>query len=92
MRSAFKKEKKNDLERLVVFQYEMEILTKTADEIFPFLKECFELNIWSLDFFDKVYLWTFRCYDGTYCYLSLQDIIDYQEYMYKTGNKQYDLK
>ena len=48
---AFEKEKKNGLERLVVFHHEVKMLTKIADEIFPFLKECFELDIWSLDFF-----------------------------------------
>ena len=72
MQPAFEKEKKNGLERLVVFQHEMKMLTKIANEIFPFLKECFELDIYSLDFFNKVYSWTFKCYDGTYCYLSLQ--------------------
>ena len=72
MQSAFEKEKKNGLERLVVFQHEMKMLTKIANEIFPFLKECFELDIYSLAFFNKVYSWTFKCYDGTYCYLSLQ--------------------
>ena len=92
MQSAFEKEKKNGLERLVIFQHEMEMLTKIADEIFPFLKECFKLDIQSLDFFNKVYSWAFNCYDGTYCYLSLQDVIDYDGYMYKTRNKQYDLK
>ena len=49
----------------------MEMLTIIANEIFPFLKECFELGIQSLDFFNKVYSWPFRCYDGTYYYLSL---------------------
>ena len=92
MQSAFEKEKKNSLERLVVFQHEMEILTKIADEIFPFLKECFELDIRTLDFFNNVYSWAFRCYDEANCYLSLQGIIDYEEYMHKTGKKQYDLK
>ena len=53
MQSAFEKEKKNGLEKLVEFQHEMEILTKIADEIFPFLKECFELDIQSLDFLIK---------------------------------------
>ena len=51
MQSGFEKEKKNGLEGLVVFQHEMEILTKIADDIFPFLKERFELASWSLDFF-----------------------------------------
>ena len=74
-------------ERLVEFQHEMEMLTKIADEVFRFLTECFEQDSWSLDFFNKEYSWSFRCYDGTYCYLSLQDTIDYDEYMYKTGNK-----
>ena len=92
MQSAFGKEKKNGLERLVIFQHEMEMLTKIADEIFSFLKECFELDIWSLDFFDKEYSWSFPCYDGTYSYLSLQDIIDYYQYMHKTENNQHDLK
>ena len=91
-KSAFEKEKKNGLERLVVFQHEMGMLTKIVDEIFPFLNECLELDIWSSDFFNKEYLWSFRCYNGTYCHLSLQDIIDYDEYIYKTGNKQYNLK
>ena len=92
MQSAFEKEKKNSLVRLVVLQHEIEMLTKIAGEIFPFLKECFELDIWSLDFFNKEYSWAFRCYDGTYSYLNLKDIIDFDEYMYKTVNKQYDLK
>ena len=90
MQSAFEKEKKNVLERLVVYQHDMGLLTKIADEIFPFLNECFELGSQSLDFFNKKYLWSFCCYDGTYYDLSLKDIIDYDEYMYKTGNKQYD--
>ena len=38
MQSAFEKEKKSSSERLVVFQHEIEMLTKIADEIFPFLK------------------------------------------------------
>ena len=92
MQSAFEKEKKNGLEILVIFQHEMEMLAKSANEFFPFLKECFELKNCSLDLFNKENLWFFRCYDGTYCYLSLQDIIDYDEYMYETGNKQYNLK
>ena len=61
-----KKKKKNGLERLVVYQYDMEMLTKIANEIFPFLKECFELSIQSLDFCNKEYLWPFHCCDGTY--------------------------
>ena len=61
MQSAFEKEKKNGLERLAIFQYEREMLTKIADEIFSFLKDCFELDIRSLDFFNKVYTWAFRC-------------------------------
>ena len=65
MQSAFGKEKKNGLERLVVFQHEMEMLTKIANEIFPFLKECFELDSWSLDFFNREYLRSFRCYELT---------------------------
>ena len=75
MKSAFEKEKKNGLEKLVAFQHNMEMLTKIANEIFPFLKECFELDSWSLDFFNKEYLWSCRSYDGTYSYLSLQEII-----------------
>ena len=71
MQSAFEKEKKNGLERLVVFQHDMEMLTKIADEIFPFLKECFELDSWSLDLFNKKYLLTCRSYDGAYSYFSL---------------------
>ena len=83
MQSAFEKEKKNGLERLVVYQYDMEMLTKIANEIFPFLKECFELSNQSLDFCNKEYLWPFHCCDGSYYYLNLQDIIDYDDYMYK---------
>ena len=75
-----------------VYSWTLKSYAKIADEIFPFLKECFELDIQSLDFLNKVYLWTLKSYDGTYCHLSLQDIIDYDEYMYKTGNKQYNLK
>ena len=83
MQSAFEKEKKNGLERLVVYQYNMKMLTKIANEIFPFLKECFELSNQSLDFCNKEYLWPFHCCDGSYYYLNLQDIIDYDDYMYK---------
>ena len=84
MQSAFEEKKKKGLERLVVFQYDMEMLTKIANEIFRFLKECFELDSWSLDFFNREYLWTCCSYDGTYSYLSLQEIIDYDEYLDKT--------
>ena len=55
MQSAFEKEKKNGLERLVVFQHDMQMLTKIANKIFLFLKECFELDSWSLDLFNKKY-------------------------------------
>ena len=55
LQSSFEKEKNNGLERLVVFQHYMEMLTKIANKIFPFLKECFELDSWSLDFFNKEY-------------------------------------
>ena len=75
------------MERLVVFQHDMEVVTKIANEIFPFLKECSELGSWPLDLLNKEYLWSFCLYDGTYCYLSLQEIINHDEYMYKTGNK-----
>ena len=51
MQSPFEKEKNNNLERLIVFQHDMEMLTKITNEIFPFLKECFELDSWPLDFF-----------------------------------------
>ena len=87
MQSAFEKAKKNGSERLFVFQHDMEMLTKIVNKIFPFLKECFELDNWFLDLFNKKYLWSFRLYDGTYSYLSLQEIIDSDEYLYKTGNK-----
>ena len=55
MQSAFEKEKNNGLERLVVFQHEIEMLTKITDELFPFLKQCFELDSQSLDFFNEEY-------------------------------------
>ena len=41
MQSAFEEKKKKGLERLVVFQHDMEMLTKIANEIFPFLKRMF---------------------------------------------------
>ena len=72
MQSAFDEKKNNGLKRLVEFQYNMDTLTKIADDIFPFLVECFKLDRWSLDFFNKEYLWSCRSYDGTYSYLSLQ--------------------
>ena len=53
MQSVFEKEKKNGLERLVIFQYDMEMLIKIANEVFSYLKECFELDSWSLDFLIK---------------------------------------
>ena len=65
MQSGFGKEKNNGLERLAVFQHDMEMLTKIANKIFPFLKECFVLDSWSLDFFDKEHSWTCRSCDGT---------------------------
>ena len=63
MQPAFEKEKKNGLERLVLYQHSMEMLTRIANETFPFLKECFELDIQSLDFFNKEYSWPFCCCD-----------------------------
>ena len=84
MQSAF--EKNNGFERLVVFQHDIEMLTKIANEIFPFLKECFELDSWFLDFFNKEYPRACCSCDGTYSYLSLQEIIDYDKYLYKIRN------
>ena len=37
MQSAFDEKKKNGLKRLVEFQHNIDMLTKIADEIFPFL-------------------------------------------------------
>ena len=54
---------------------------------FSFFKRMFWIRYPVLIFFNNVYSWAFRCYDGTNCYLSLQGIIDYEEYMYKTGKK-----
>ena len=51
MQSAFDEEKNNGLKRLVEFQYNMDTLTKIADEIFLFLAEGLKLDSWSLDFF-----------------------------------------
>ena len=62
------------------------MLTKIANKTFPFLKECFELDSLSLEFFNKEYSWTYCSFDGTYSYLSLQEIIDYDEYLYKIRN------
>ena len=62
------------------------MLTKIVYEIFCILKERFELDSWSLDVFNKEYLWACRSYDGTYSYLSLREIIDYDEYLYKIRN------
>ena len=83
MQSAFEKQKKNGLERLVAFQHDMQMLTKNANKIFPFLKECFELDSWSLDLFNKKYSLNCRLYDGAYSYFSLREIIGYDEYLYK---------
>ena len=86
MQSAFEEKKKNGLKRLVEFQHNIDMLTKIADEIFPFLAECFKLDSWSLDFFNKEYSWSCHSYDRTYSYLSLQEIIDYDEYFYNARN------
>ena len=61
--------------------------TEIANEFFLFLKECFELDSWSLDFFNKEYSCFCRSYDGTYSYLTLEEIIDFDEYLFKTRNK-----
>ena len=42
MQSTFEK---NGLKRLIKFQHNMSKLTKIADEIFVYLKECFERDI-----------------------------------------------
>ena len=62
------------------------MVTKIADKIFPFLAECFKLDSCFLDFFNKEYSWSCCSYDGTYSYLSLQEIIDYDEYFYNARN------
>ena len=83
MQSAFDEKKRNGSKRLVEFQYNMRELTKIADEIFVYLKERFERDTLSLNFFDKEYSWFSRSYYETYSYLSLQEIIDYDEYLNK---------
>ena len=40
-----------------------------------------------IDFLNKEYWWSCGLYDGTYNYLSLQEIIDYDEHLYKTRNR-----
>ena len=85
MQSTF--EKKNGLKRLIEFQHNMSKLTKIADEIFVYLKECTEQDNWSLDFFNKEYSRSCLSRCGFYSYLTLQEIIDYDEYLYKIGSK-----
>ena len=85
MQSTLKK--KNSLKRLIKFQHYMCKLTKIADEIFVYLKKRFERDSWSLDFFNKEYSWSCRSRCGIYSYLTLQEIIDYDEYLYKIGSK-----
>ena len=87
IQSAFDEKEKNGLKRLVQFHQDMDMLIKIVDEIFPFLKECFEQDSWSLDFFNKEYFWSCCSFYGTYSYLTLQEIIDYHECLYKTRNK-----
>ena len=85
MQSTF--EKKNGLKRLIEFQHNMSKLTKIVDEIFVYLKECIEQDSWSLDFFNKEYSRSCHSRCGFYSYLTLQEIIDYNEYLYKIGSK-----
>ena len=92
MQSAFDEKKKNGLKRLVEFQHSIDILTKIADQIFPFLAQCFKLDRWSLDFFKNEYLWSCRSYDRTYSHLSQQEIIDFDEYLYNARNNFFQKK
>ena len=81
MQSTF--EKKNGLKRLIEFQHNMSKLIVLNNCCI----ECIEQDSWSLDFFNKEYSWSCRSCCGFYSYLTSQEIIDYDEYLYKIGSK-----
>ena len=72
---------KNDRFRCNVF-YE-------SESKYQIIKSCEErcMKFVVIDFLNKEYWWSCGLYDGTYNYLSLQEIIDYDEHLYKTRNR-----
>ena len=75
-------------ERLERFQHKHDELKELADKIWPYFEEIFILDSFSLDFFNKEYDWSSRNRDDcSYSYLTLQEIIDNNEYIRKlNGN------
>ena len=66
------------------FQHNHDELKKIADEMWPYLEEVFILESSSLDFFNREYHWSSRNRDDcSYSYLTLQEIIDNNEYVRK---------
>ena len=59
--------------------------------MWPYFEACFNFNGFSLDFFNKKYHWSSRKRaDCSYSYLTLQEIIDNNEYVRKlNGEEQY---
>ena len=82
MHYDFPRDKKKGEERLERFQHNPDEIKKIADEIWPYLEEVFILESSSLDFFNKEYHWSSRNKDDcSYSYLTLQEIIDNNEYV-----------
>ena len=74
--------------RLERFQHNHDELKKLADKMWPYFEEIFILDSSSLEFFNKKYdYWSSRNrYNCSYSYLTLQEIIDNNEYVRKPNS------
>ena len=62
-----------------------------VDKIWPFFEKMHLLDKWSLDFFDKEYVWTMRNYrEGTFSRLTLTEIIDDDKIFVKNNPQLFD--
>ena len=91
MSSAFSQDKMKAEELLERFQHNHDELKKLADEMWPYFEETFILDFFSLGLFNKEYHWSSRNRDNfSYSYLTLQEIIDNNEYKRKlNGDNRY---
>ena len=82
MSTDFSRTKRKGEERLERYQHNFDELKKLADKMWPYFEECFILDKFSLDFFNKEYHFSLQNrVDCSYSYLTLQEIIDNNEYL-----------
>ena len=87
MSTDFSRTKRKGKEHLERYRHNFDALKKIAHKMWPFFEECFILDKFSLDFFSKEYLFSLQnTVDCSYHYVTLQEIIDNNEYLQKLNS------